>query len=146
MSINKSGKWWIGSAPQDIEEFLAAYSADAYATEEFRLASCACGSGEFKLEADDKEGTARRTCSRCGREHFICDSGEYWEDAEPETLSCIECNSQHANIGVGFSLYPDDGEIKWLYVGYRCAKCGVLGCFAGWKVAYAPSRQLFDQV
>jgi hypothetical protein len=146
MSIDKSGKWWVGNDPQDIGEFLAAYSADAYPTHEFRISKCTCGSIRFKLEADDNEGTARRTCAACGREHFICDSEEYWEDSEPEALNCIECNSQQANIGVGFSLYPDDAEVKWLYVGYRCADCGVLGCFAGWKVAYAPSRHLFDKV
>jgi hypothetical protein len=25
-------------------------------------------------------------------------------------------------------------------------KCGILGCFAGWKIDYAPSRQLLEQV
>jgi hypothetical protein len=146
MSVNTSGKWWVGSDPMDIAEFLSAYSADGYQTHEFRLAQCSCGSAQFKLEADDNEGTARRTCVACGVENYICDSKEYWEDSEPELLECIECKSQSANVGVGFSLYEDDGEVKWLYVGYRCAKCGVLGCFAGWKVAYAPSRHLFEAV
>jgi len=52
-------------------------------------------------------------------------------------------NQRH--IGIGFSLY-DDGEIRWLYVGERCATCGILGCFAGWKIAYSPSKQLLEQV
>ncbi|MGA7753515.1 MAG: hypothetical protein WCB05_11810 [Candidatus Sulfotelmatobacter sp.] len=50
-----------------------------------------------------------------------------------------------ANVGVGFSLY-DDGEIRWVYFGERCSACGILGCFAGWKVAYSPSKQLLEQV
>jgi hypothetical protein len=147
MSIDTSGTWWVGSEPEDLAEYLEAYSEDGgYKTDTFRIARCKCGSMTFHLEADDNEGVARRTCTNCNAEHFICDSEEYWEDSEPEKWSCIECNSDKTNIGVGFALYPEDGEVKWLYVGTRCAKCGVLGCFAGWKVAYAPSKQLFDQV
>jgi hypothetical protein len=122
--------------------FLEAYATEGYEVHDFRLATCECGSHSFHLEADDNEGVAKRTCSKCTRHHFLCDSEEYWEDAEPQMWKCIECNSEDANIGVGFSLYEDDGEIRWLYVGYRCARCGVLGCFAGWKIAYAPSKQL----
>ena len=146
MSIDESGKWWVGSEPGDIRGFLEAYATEGYEVHDFRLATCECGSHSFHLEADDNEGVAKRTCSKCTRHHFLCDCEEYWEDAEPEMWKCIECNSEDANIGVGFSLYEDDGEIRWLYVGYRCARCGVLGCFAGWKIAYAPSKQLMDQV
>ena len=146
MSIDESGKWWVGSEPGDIRGFLEAYATEGYEVHDFRLATCECGSHSFHLEADDNEGVAKRTCSKCTRHHFLCDSEEYWEDAEPQMWKCIECNSEDANIGVGFSLYEDDGEIRWLYVGYRCARCGVLGCFAGWKIAYAPSKQLMDQV
>lgn len=146
MTIDTTGQWWVGSDPNDIAVFLEAYSEDGYKTEEFRLSRCNCGSVEFLLEADDDEGAARRTCVKCGAEHFICDSGEYWKDAKPEEWRCTECKSKHTNVGVGFALYAEDKEIKWLYVGCRCANCGVLGCFAGWKVGYAPSRQLLDLV
>ena len=110
-----------------------------------RYWKCTCGSEVFRLLADDNEGCAKRICASCANEALICDSAEYWDDAAPEEWKCIECGSTTANVGVGFSLY-DDGEIRWLYVGERCATCGVLGCFAGWKVAYAPSKQLFEQV
>ncbi len=146
MSIDTSGKWWVGSEKADIRGFLEAYASGGYEVHDFRLAACRCGSDSFRLEADDNEGVAKRICSQCAEEHFLCDSDEYWEEAEPEKWKCIECRSDSANIGVGFSLYDDDHEIRWLYVGYRCAKCGVLGCFAGWKIAYAPSRQLLDKV
>jgi hypothetical protein len=145
MSVDKSGKWWIGTSPNDVKEFLDAYSAESYSIAEFRPAKCRCGSDVFGLFADDDEGCAKRACALCGKEEFICDSGEYWADASPEEWNCIECGSADANVGVGFSLY-EDGEIRWLYIGQRCATCGVLGCFAGWKVGYSPSRQLFDQV
>ena len=78
MVVDTSGKWWIGDTPEDIAEFLHAYSSKGYKATEFRLAKCQCGSLEFRLDADDNEGVARRTCVVCAREHFICDSNEYW--------------------------------------------------------------------
>lgn len=145
MSIDTSGQWWIGTEASDIREFLVAYAADDYPVHEFTLAKCSCGSDVFNLEADDDEGVAKRTCVGCNSERFICDSEEFYTDAEPEELVCIECGSRQTNIGVGFSLY-DDGNVRWLHVGVRCVGCGVLGCFTGWKVAYSPSQDLIKRV
>jgi hypothetical protein len=145
MSIDKSGKWWVGTSPHDIKEFLEAYSAEGYGTSEFRQAKCDCGGDVFELMADDDEGCAKRICTSCGHARFICDSEEYWPDASPEHWKCVECSSTSANVGVGFSIY-DDGEVRRLYVGERCSVCGVLGCFAGWKVGYSPSKQLLEKV
>ncbi|MCA9678599.1 MAG: hypothetical protein H6709_02005 [Kofleriaceae bacterium] len=145
MSIDRSGKWWKGTAPEDIAGFLTAYADEGYEVAAFRLARCACGSVEFKLDADDDEGAARRTCTRCGTAHFICDSDDAWEEAEPESWTCVECTSDRANVGCGFSL-RDGGDVRWIYVGVRCASCGVLGCFAGWGIDYGPSGHLLDEV
>ena len=144
MGIDTSGKWWVGTSPFDIKEYLEAYSAQNYRTQEFRQSKCACGGETFELLADDDEGCAKRICVSCGAEQFICDSEEYWSEATPEKWKC-GCGSTTANIGVGFSLY-DDGEVRWLYVGERCSACGILGCFAGWKVAYSPSKHLLERV
>ncbi len=146
MSIDTSGTWWVGSEPSDIAGFLVAYAPKGYEVHELRLAQCNCGSLAFLLDADDNESVARRTCTSCASEHFICDSGEYWNDAEPERLKCIECGSESTNVGVGFSIYPDRGGIRWLYVGTRCTACGVLGCFAGWKVGTSDSMNLLESV
>lgn len=146
MTIDTSGKWWVGSEPGEIKDFLEAYTEEEYPATEFRLAKCSCGSLDFHLEADDEEGGAKRTCAKCGADHFICDSEEYWDEAAPEKWKCMECKSKETNVGVGFSLYEDKNAVRWLYVGVRCSKCGVLGCFAGWKIAYEPSLQLMDQV
>ena len=144
MTIDTSGKWWVGSEASDIGEYLTAYGADNAPVSAFRLSRCACSSVTFFLDADDEEGGAKRTCTGCSSQHLICDSAEYWDDAAPERWRCVECASERTNVGVAFSLY-DDGEVRWLYVGERCANCGVLGCFAQWKVAYAPSAQLLAQ-
>jgi hypothetical protein len=95
----------VGDQPDDIEAFLRAYATEGYQVNEFRLSKCECGSLEFALDADDEEGVARRTCAACSREHFIGDSAEYWEGADAERWTCVECQSQRANIGVGFSIY-----------------------------------------
>jgi len=147
MTIDTSGKWWVGSEPQDVRDFLEAYAEDGYSINDFRLAKCTCGSISFKLEADDNEGVARRTCATCGESHFICDSEKFWSDAQPELWECVECGCEHANVGIGFSLYDEDPTgIRWLYVGERCSQCGVLGCFADWKIAMSDVLHLMDKV
>jgi hypothetical protein len=146
MTIDTSGKWWVGSEPNDIAGFLEAYASEGYEVDEFRLARCKCGSTSFLLDSDDNEGVARRTCTICGFEHFICDSEEFWDESKPERFVCIEYGSEAANIGVGFSIYPKRGGIRWLYVGARCSVCGVLGCFAGWKVGTSDSMDLLEKI
>jgi len=145
MTIDASGKWWVGTAPEDVGPYLEAYASEGYTVDEFRLSRCGCGSDVFRLQADDEEGCAQRECASCGARHFICGSAEFWDEASPETFICLECQSDTCNVGVGYSLYPEKNAVKWLYVGERCVKCGVLGCFAGWKVGYEPSLQLLEQ-
>jgi hypothetical protein len=146
MSIDTSGKWWVGSEPADVGGFLKAYAEEGYEVHQFRLSKCPCGSLELHLRADDNEGVAQRVCVKCGAQHFICDSEEHWADAEPVDWICIECKSDICNVGVGFSQYPDSPtSIKWIYIGERCARCGILGCFAGWKVGQDDVSHLFDQ-
>lgn len=147
MSIDKTGKWWVGDQPSDIREYLEAYGSAGYKVNEFRLAKCPCGSERFYFWADDDEDCARKQCESCEASSFIGDSEDYWEDANPKQWKCVICKSKAkvCNLGVGFSLY-EDGEVRWLYVGQRCVDCGVLGCFAGWKIAYSPSRKLLEQV
>jgi hypothetical protein len=146
VSIDTTGKWWIGTEPADVRGFLEAYAPEGYEVHQFRLSTCRCGSVEFHLDADDNEGTAKRVCVECGAQHFICDSERYWEEAQAVHWRCVECASETCNVGVGFSQYPDSTTaIKWIYVGVRCAKCGILGCFAGWKIAQDDVAHLFDQ-
>jgi hypothetical protein len=145
--VRKTGAWWVGSTPQDIEEYLRAYSEGTYQSSLFRLAVCGCGGDVFRLEADDDEGVARRTCVTCESTHFVCGSSEYWSDARPEIFECVECHGSNCNVGVGFALYDHSPRaIRWLYVGERCAGCGVLGCMGGWKVGLDDALHLLDEV
>ena len=150
MTIDTSGEWWIGSKPSDLNEYLVVLTKeDGISIDEFRLAKCDCGGDVFVLEADRDEGTARRTCVKCKKQHFLCDSEEYWEEVEPEEWKCV-CHSNETNLGVGFVLREsgpgEKPDVKWLYVGCRCVKCGTLSCFVDWKINYGPSYHLIDQV
>jgi hypothetical protein len=104
VTINTSGKWWVGSEAADIADYLKAYKAEGYEVQETRTCKCNCGSTAFELEADRDEGCAQRTCVVCHEKHFICDSAEFWEEARPESWKCTECRSNACNLGVGFSL------------------------------------------
>lgn len=147
MAIDDTGLWWTGTEPEDAAEYIAAYRAGGYSVEETRVCKCPCGSVVFIVETDEDEGCARRTCVRCGTEHLICDSGEYWEGAHPVRCTCPVCTNDEFNLSVGFSLYdPEDrGGIRWIAVGSRCTKCGTLGSCVDWKVGLRSSAHLLDQ-
>ena len=150
MAIDTSGKWWVGSEATDIADYLIAYKAEGYAegyeVHATRLCKCRCGSTAFELEADQEEGCAQRTCAVCRIKHLVCDSANYWEDAQ---LDVTECQCKTCNLTVGFSLHEKEKgqqpDVRWVSVGERCTNCGTLGSFVNWKVGYGPSYQLLDQ-
>jgi hypothetical protein len=145
MSIDTSGKWWKGSTPEDIAEYLQALSSSSYPTTEFRLSRCQCGGVVFRLEVERDEGVAKRTCADCGTEHLVCDSGENYDvDAKLKKFKCV-CKATFANVGVGFSLFDKGEAVRRLWVGQRCVECGVLGSMVDWKVGYEPSLHLLNE-
>lgn len=146
LPIDTSGKWWKGTTPEDIGEYLQALSASSYATSGFRLAHCPCGGNSFKLEVERDEGVAKRTCVACGTEHFVCDGAEnFGPGMKLKRFKCV-CKATEANVGVGFALYEGSAELRWLWVGHRCVSCGVLGSMVDWKIGYEPSGHLPEQV
>jgi hypothetical protein len=146
MTIDTSGEYSTGTEPEDIREYLEAYMAEGYPLSHFRLAQCQCGCAGFVLELDDREGVARRTCTDCGARHYVCDSEEFLEDADFVQQDCPVCGATEHNVGSGFSLTEDGEAISWIDIGTRCTACKLLGSPVGWKVGYAPSMHLLDQV
>ncbi len=65
---------------------------------------------------DDNEGAAIRICSACNTEHAIGDSEDFLEDASLEECAC-PCGSESFEITIGVSLYDDNEDVKWLYLG-----------------------------
>ena len=127
MAIDKSGKWWVGSEPADLQEYLTAYtdSQCAYAATSYRPVVCSCGSERFLL---DRAGSVtRRTCPACGQFKMVCRKVEDWEESEAEEgvepYSCIDCASHEANVMVGFANYDDAPGTRRGQVVLRWCSC-----------------------
>ena len=145
MAIDTSRAWWIGDSGEDIPAYLRAFSADQYPVRRTGLAACrGCGSDRFAVRIDDEEGCAERSCASCGQTVLMFDSADYVEDASFADAAC-PCGGETFNVAGGFAL-RDDGEVHWVYVGLRCTRDGVLGCYADWKIEYSPTSHLFDRV
>jgi hypothetical protein len=142
MPIDRSGTWWKGTDFGDLAEYLRELTADGYPADRIVQSICACGHTAFRLLADQDEGCARRQCAACGEVAFICDSAEYWEEAEPEKVRCPRKHDVF-DVGVGFSMRADEpDEVKRITVGTRCVNCGTLASPVDWKIDYSPSSQL----
>ena len=116
MSIDRRGQWWKGTTADDIAEYLAEYTAEGYPATEFR--------------------TARPVIIREGRiAHALSASA-----AIPVIFSPV-LDGDTVLVDGGLT---DNLPVRWLYIGCRCTACGILGCYADWKVAYSPSRHLLD--
>ncbi len=67
------------------------------------------------------------------------------DDATLEGAEC-PCGGTTFNTAVGFAFYEDSNDVKWVYLALRCTQDGVLGCYADWKIGYAPSEHLLRAV
>ncbi|WP_069166912.1 hypothetical protein [Nocardia altamirensis] len=141
MVIDKSGQWWRGEDLTDLAEFVRAFRANGYKVDRVLESVCAqCDGRAFRVEADDDEGAARRTCTGCGTASFIADSAEYWDDADHGECAC-PCGGMEFAVAVGYAL-RDNGDIRWISVGLRCIADGTLGVYADWKIDYSPALDL----
>jgi hypothetical protein len=144
MAIDKSGKWWKGQNADDLVEYVRLLTQQGYPATKFAIAKCACGTDLFRLYADQDEGCAKRQCTSCGKDAFICDSEDASEEASLKKVRC-KCKKDVFDLAVGFSL-RDTGEIKWITVAARCVSCGMLGSYVDWKIDYAPTDHLYSMV
>lgn len=99
----------------------------------------------FRVRFDRNEGFAERRCIACASKVLMLDSADAREEARPKKWRCAECKSAECNLGVAFSMIGPE-TVRWVYLGCRCTSCGVLGCFADWKIMYGPSAALLDGV
>jgi len=144
MTIDTSGRWWVGTEYADVVDYLRALTAEGHPATEVRQARCACGHTVFGLRVDRDEGCAERTCRVCGTTAFIADSADSAAEARLRAVKC-PCRGKDFELGVGFA-FRLDGEIRWITVGQRCTTCGVLASYVDWGISYAPSRHLLEQV
>ncbi|OWK41612.1 hypothetical protein [Fimbriiglobus ruber] len=147
MALRKRGQWWYGDSQADIRAEVARYSQLAgYLAEHFADAACPCGGRVFALLLDDEVGVASRVCAACDAEaHPIGDSSEYADEAEEEECAC-PCGEEAFEITVGVSLYPGSEDVRWLYLGCRCPKCGLTAVYGDWKNEFIGYRELLARV
>lgn len=145
MTVDRSGRWWVGTEAGDLDEYLADFSASGYPVGRVVHARCACGGSQFHVRVDDEEGCAERTCVACGTAVLMLDSGDTVEDADLEEAAC-PCGNESFDVAVGFALGDGGQDLRWVYVGLRCVRDGVLGCYTDWKIDYSPSLHLLDSV
>lgn len=146
MALVKRGKHRYGDTQGDIRTEIERYSiANAYVAHHFADAVCSCGGTLFQLELDDNEGAAVRNCATCKTQHPIGDSSEFLEEAELEECAC-PCGNEEFEITVGVSLYNDSEDVKWLYLGCRCPKCGLTAVYGDWKNEFIGYQELLARV
>lgn len=144
MVIDTSGKGWVGSEPSDIDEYLRALSPEGDRVTIYQPARCRCGSDRFRCTTAFE--IVERECFICGNKHLICADSEDWEEAideeTPEICVC-DCGGDEMNVGAGFAEFSEFDFMKWIYIGYRCCHCGVLGCIADreYKVPRADAQE-----
>ena len=146
MALRKKGKYSYGDSQLDLQDELLRYSQEnGYAIVHYADAVCICGGKVFNLLLDDTEGAAVRVCISCGAKHPIGDSEKYLENAELEECEC-PCAFGEFEITAGVALYQDSEDVKWLYIGCRCAKCSLTACYGDWKNEYIGFREFLNHI
>ena len=53
-------------------------------------------------------------------------------EAQLEECAC-PCGREAFKISAGVSLYEGSHDVRWLYLGCRCAQCGLTAVYGDWK-------------
>ena len=114
----------LGEDVEDLRAFLSSLP-DAPEVHETVVLGCERHEDERPtwtyVEADSREGVARRRCLQCAASVGLLDSDERW--THPPMWSCGACGQSIAEVAVGLSA--EDGEhVTWVVVGARCVECG----------------------
>jgi hypothetical protein len=146
VTLQKRGRYRYGDGPDDVREEIRRYSKLAeYPAAHFADCACVCTGRRFRLSLDDTQGAAVRQCVACNTEHAIGDSADFLAGATLEEAEC-PCGTQAFEITVGVSLYVDSEAVRWLYLGCRCSKCGLVAVYGDWKNESDDFRVLLTQV
>jgi hypothetical protein len=143
--IDSSGTWWRGTEAGDLDGYLVDYRAGGYAVARVVHASCSeCGGSTFDVVVDDEQGYAERSCASCAARVAMLDSVDVQEEADAGDAAC-PCGNETFEVAVGFAVRTG-GHVRWVSIGARCVRDGVMGVYSDWKIDYSPTAHLFDQV
>ena len=145
MSLRTRGDHRYGDSAADLPTAITRYAKGSYRPHHFAHAVCTCGGQVFKVQLDDTAGAAVRLCVACRKRHAIGDSAEFLEGAELDDCAC-PCGNEELEVAVGVSLYRGSEDVRWLYLGCRCPKCGITEVYGDWKNEFIGYQALLARV
>jgi len=133
MALVKKGKYYYGDGVDDLISELESYSeSNKYPIGKTEKVMCkSCGNSLFRLFSDDDETAAVVQCLHCDERQFVRDSEEFL-NKNLDNFECI-CGNDEFQIAIGLSLYVDTNDVRWVYVGGYCLKCGLVGNYIDWN-------------
>ena len=137
MTISNQGNSAYATCQQDIADELQNYAAsNSNEIHYFKEIMCDCENTIFNLHIDDEECVLIRVCNSCEVDHVMLDGEKYLEDATFYQAECT-CTEKEFELSIGIEMYKDNEQlsdtVRWLYMGCRCLKCNLVGCYADWK-------------
>ena len=131
--------YWHGKI-DDIDNYMFKYfEDDSIEIHDVFCNYCLCRVSRVKCDAE--QGTIWVKCVHCGAKKFLFDSEDFWKESKPIKEKCPVCKKgKQFNLKIGFSR-RENGDVKWVYIGNRCARCSVLGSFVDWKIDYGPTTE-----
>ena len=112
-----------GAEQKDISLFLKKYTRDGYPVDTVKPVVCPqCGGDLFEAFYANADGNVK--CCQCGHQRFLLDSEEHW-DGERIQFSCPKCRNLKVRLWIGLA-HRDTGDIKRVYVMFRCPSCNAL--------------------
>jgi hypothetical protein len=146
MALKKKGKYWYGTEVADLQAEMLRFSRlNEQVAAKFAESACACGGRIFKLDSDEDEGAAKRTCTACATPHLMGDSAEYADEAEFDNHECA-CGAEEFQLLSGVALYEGSDDVRWYYIGCLCKACSLVGVFAHWKCEGGDADAFLRQV
>jgi hypothetical protein len=103
---------------------------NGYQISDFTPVICVCKREKLLLTSDDNEGAAFADCPSCNSQIDIQDSRNY---AENPVQNICNCGSEELLLGVGIAKYENSDDVRWVYVGGLCPKCGLSGVYVDWN-------------
>lgn len=77
------------------------------------------------------EKVPRLSAHLVGAESYIADSEEHWADASPKQNKCPYKHTKY-ELMLGLCI-RENTWVRWISLGARCVRCGVLSSPADWK-------------
>ena len=134
MALRKKGKYYYGDSQDDLILEIKRYAENnKYPADETEIIKCdKCGQQSFNLFSDDDESGALCKCVNCDEMKFIRDSQEFINHENIDNHECM-CGNPDFTVIVALSFYQDAKNVRWVYVGGYCSKCGMVGTYIDWN-------------